>query len=182
MAANQTLPLETAGSKVTFVGDAFLHTFQGEAKDIRGSAELNTDATPPVQKATLTFKTTALTTFNDDRDKNMRDWLKVSVHPQATFSLDKVKLVEGDISQASAQHPARFTVSGVFSLNGVKQAISGEALGWRDKNRLVVSGDTVIDTLNYGLPQVRKAFLTVGTNVKTHYQFAFTLPAEFAAK
>lgn len=182
MAAGQTLPLDSKASSLTFAGDAFMHTFHGEARNFTGNAVLEAGATPPVQKATLHFKTAALTTFNNDRDKKMWEWLKIDTHPDATFALEKVKLIEGDAEKADASHPARFQVTGTLTLNGVQQSITGSAQGWRDKDRLVVSGSTVIDTLKYGLPQIRQALLTVGTNVKTSYRFTFVLPAEFAAK
>jgi polyisoprenoid-binding protein YceI len=167
---------------LTFVGTSFLHDFHGEARDFSGSADLDPAATPPVQKAALHFKTASLTTFNKTRDQKMRDWLKIETHPEATFSLESVKLVEGDIQHASASHPAKFQVSGDLTLNGTKQPISGSAIGWREKDRLVVTGETVIDTLKYGLPQIREAVMTVGTNVKTSYRFSFVLPAEYSAK
>jgi len=179
--AARYLPLDPKGSSLTFVGDAFMHTFNGEAKEFTGNATLDPDATPPVQKANLRFKTAALTTFNDKRDKNMRDWLKIEVHPDVTFALESVKLVDGDSKQADAQHPARFTVSGTLTLNGVKQPFGGAALGWRDKDRLLVSGDAVVDTAKFGLPQIKQAFLTVGTKVKTAYRFSFVLPQGYAA-
>jgi hypothetical protein len=47
---------------------------------------------------------------------------------------------------------------------------------------LIVTGETVVDTLKYGLPQIREAFMTVGTNVKTSYRFTFILPPEYVVK
>ncbi|HSI15714.1 MAG TPA: YceI family protein [Chthoniobacter sp.] len=179
--AGQNLPLDAKGSSLTFVGDATLHTFKGEAKEFSGSATVDADAIPPVQKASLRFKTASLTTFNDKRDQNMRNWLKIEVHPDVTFTLESVKLVEGDSKQADAQHPARFTVNGTLTLNGLKQPFGGAALGWRDKDRLIVSGDAVVDTSKFGLPQIKQAFLTVGTQVKTSYRFSFILPPGYAA-
>jgi hypothetical protein len=135
-----------------------------------------------VQKATLHFKTASLTTFNKGRDQKMRDWLKIDAHPEATFSLENVKLVEGDVQHAVAANPAKFQVSGELTLNGAKQPISGSALGWREKDRLIVTGEAVVDTLKSGLPQIREAFMTVGTKVKTSYRFSFVLPVEFSVK
>jgi polyisoprenoid-binding protein YceI len=182
LAESINLPLDPKGSSLKFVGDSFLHSFHGEARDFTGAAQLDSSATPPVQSATLHFRTAALTTFHNGRDQKMREWLKVTAHPDATFTLESVKLIEGDIQKADPQHPARFNVSGTFDLNGVKQPIGGTALGWRERDRLIVSGETTIDTLKHGLPQIREAFMTVGTNVKTTYRFSFTLPAEFALK
>jgi len=177
-----TLPLDPKGSSLTFVGDSFLHSFHGEAKDISGSAELDPAATPPVKRATLHFKTAALTTFHNARDQKMRDWMQVNVHPDITYTLDSVKLVEGSIEKADARHPAKFEVSGELNLNGLKQRAGGAALGWRDGTHLIVSGDAAVDTLKHGLPQIREAIMTVGTVVKTSYRFSFVLPPEFALK
>lgn len=176
------LPLDAKGTSVTFFGESFLHDFHGEAKEVSGSAELNPDATPPVQKAALHFETTRLTTFEAARDKKMWSWLKVDAHPAAEFSLDSVKLLGGDCKAADAQHPASFSVAGSFTLNGLKRPMSGTASGWREKGRLIVAGETTIDTLQYGLPQIREMFMTVGTNVKVSYRLSFTLPPEYAAK
>ena len=182
IARAETLPLDPKGSTLTFFGESFLHNFHGEAKEFTGSAELDPSATPPVQKATLHFKTAALTTFNNSRDQKMRDWLQINAHPDATFALESVKLTEGDIQKADANHPAKFAVSGTLTLNGVKQPIGGAATGWREKDRLIVSGETVIDTLKHALPQIREAFMTVATNVKTTYRFSFVLPPGYAVK
>jgi len=73
-------------------------------------------------------------------------------------------------------------VSGTLTLNGVKQPTGGSALGWRERDRLIVSGETTVDTLKHGLPQIREAFMTVGTDVKTTYRFSFILPSAFTVK
>ena len=69
--SGQTLPLDGKASSLAFVGDAFLHSFHGEARNFTGSATLESGANPPVQKATLHFKTAALTTFHNGRDQKM---------------------------------------------------------------------------------------------------------------
>lgn len=180
--AEELLNLDSKASSLTFVGDSFLHSFHGEARDISGNATLDPSATPPVQRATLRFKTAALTTFHDGRDKKMREWLKIDAHPDAVFTLENVNLLDGDVQKADRSHPAKFAVKGTLTLNGMKQPLSGNALGWRDKDRLTVTGEMVLDTLKYGLPQIREAFMTVSTNVKTNYRFTFILPQDLALK
>jgi|GEM_PF-1976945 len=177
-----TLPLDTKGSSLKFFCESFMHDFHGEAKEFSGSALVAPDAVPPIQKATLRFKTAKLTTFVKDRDAKMYDWLKVSVNPDAIFELKSVRQSSGDFKAADAQHPAQFTIAGTLTLNGVKQNIEGAANGWREKDRLIVTGETVVDTLQYKLPQVRMLVLTVGTNVKTVYTFSFVLPETYAKK
>jgi polyisoprenoid-binding protein YceI len=181
-AGQTTLPLDPKGSSLTFVGKSLLHNFHGEAKEFSGSAALDPQAVPPVQTAHLDFKTTKLTTFIGARDKKMREWMHVDVHSDAIFELRAVRPVSGDWQKAGAAHPAEFKVSGAFTLNGVMQPVSGRAKGWREKDRLIVAGDTVVDTLKFGLPQIRVAFITVETNVATSYRFSFVLPPDYAMK
>jgi polyisoprenoid-binding protein YceI len=183
MAADTSkLPLDRKGSFVKFVGESFLHNFHGEAKEFSGDAALDPSANPPVQRAALRFAETKLTTFHEGRDKKMFEWLNVNAHPDASFALEKVQLTAGDFKAADAQHPASFAVAGSFTFNGVKQPLSGAAKGWRDKNHLVILGEATVDTLKFALPQIREAFMTVGTNIKVTYQFSFVLPPEYAMK
>ena len=171
----ESLPLDAKASSLTFVGSAFLHDFRGEAKEMTGSAELDESATPPIQRAALQFRVAALTTFRDDRDKKMREWLKVELHPVATFRLESVRVVSGNYRDARAANPASFEVRGSLSLNGVTRPISGQARGWREGGRVVVAGDAVVNTPDFGLPQIREMLMTVGPNVKTSYRFVFLL-------
>lgn len=181
-AFGETLQLDPKGSSLTFIGEAFLHNFHGEAKEFTGSAEVEKDAVPPIQRATLHFKTAALTTFSEQRDQNMRNWLNIKVHPDATFQLESVKVLSGDYKTASPSQPAKFEVHGTLTLNGVKQPLSGAAQGWREKERLIVAGETTVDTSRHGLPQIRETILTVGKNVKTAYRFSFVLPPDYSGK
>jgi len=180
--AGELFPVDPQDSFVKFFGESLLHNFHGEAKAITGGAELDLNATPPIQKASLEFKTAALSTFNDARDVKMKEWLHIDVHPNATFSLDSVKPLAGDYKTADKQHPAQFTVAGTLTLNGKKQPLIGTALGWRETNRLIVTGDANVDTLKYGLPQIRMAVITVSTNVKTSYRLSFLLPVKYSPK
>jgi len=180
--AAKTLPLETAESSFKFTGKSFMHSFQGQAKDISGSAAVSSSAQPFVQNARLVFKTAELTTFNKDRDGKMKDWMHVDAHPEIIFRLEKVAPVSGDYQTATAAAPATFRVSGVLSMNGVDQPISEEATGWREKNHLIVTGQTVINTLKFGLPQIRLAVITVATDVKGEYRFSFSLPQDLSLK
>jgi polyisoprenoid-binding protein YceI len=182
-AYGETLPLDPKGSSLTFTGESFLHNFHGEAKEFTGNATFDRDAIPPIQRATLHFKTAALTTFHQERDQTMRNWLNIKVHPDVTFQLEAVKVISGDYKTASPAEPAKFAVSGTLTLNGVKQSLSGTAQGWREKDRIIVAGETTVDTLKHGLPQIRQAVvLTVGTKVRTAFHFSFVLPPDYDAK
>ena len=179
-AHGETLPLDPKGSSLTFAGEAFLHNFRGEAKEFDGSAVLEREAVPPIQRATLHFKMAALTTFHEQRDQNMRTWLNIKAYPEAAFQLERVKVLTGDYKTASPAQPAKFAVFGTLTLNGVKQPLSGTAQGWRENDRVIVAGETTVDTMKHGLPQIREMVLTVGRNVKTTFRFSFILPSDYA--
>src|SRR5208282_4297195 len=86
--ADQALPLDPADSSFHFTGDSFLHSFHGEAKGITGSAVVNLSAAPPIQTAKLAFRTAELTTFNEQRDEKMKQWMQVGIHPEVDFVLE----------------------------------------------------------------------------------------------
>ena len=173
-ASAKSLRIDTKDSSLTFTGDATLHKFHGEAVEFTGSAELTGNAVQPIRNATLHFSTASITTFNRERDRNMREWLNVKLHPRATFRLESAKLLSGDFKSATSVRPAGLAVSGAFTLNGVTRTISGSALAWRQGNGVIVTGRITVDTLNYGLPQIKQALvMTVGTKVKIAYRFSF---------
>ncbi len=179
-AHGETFPLDPKGSSLSFTGEAFLHNFHGEAKEFEGNAVLDREAVPPIQRATLHFKMAALTTFHEQRDQNMRTWLNIKLHPEATFQLESVKVLAGDYKTAGPAQPAKFAVIGTLTLNGVKQPLSGIAQGWRENDRVIVAGETTVDTMNYGLPQIKEMVLTVGRNVQIAFRFSFVLPSDYA--
>ncbi len=84
--AETELSLDPKSSSLKFVGESFMHDFHGEAKQFSGSAQWDPAAKPPIQKAVLHIKTASLTTFHEERDKKMDDWLNIKVHPNALLS------------------------------------------------------------------------------------------------
>ncbi|MDD4932352.1 MAG: YceI family protein [Methylacidiphilaceae bacterium] len=171
-----SLPVDSSKSYVKFVGDSFLHDFHGAETQITGSADWDAAATPSIQRATLVFPIAGLTTFHKKRDEEMFHWIHAKLHPQASFRCEGIRVLSGNCSTATAQTPAHVSVSGAFDLNGVRHPLNGNALWWQEGNRILVSGKTNVDTLQFGLPQIKKAFMTVGTTVPIEYQFAFVLP------
>lgn len=177
-AGGQDLALDRAQSSLTFVGQAFLHSFRGEAREMSGSARFTPGAAVPVQKATLHFPIRALTTFQATRDAKMLEWLEAGAQPEAVFALESVRLLEGKPTQASAAQPARFAVEGALTLHGSRRPVSGTARGWREKDRLVVAGEVTLDTQTFGLPRIRTLMMTVDPKVRVSYRLSFILPAD----
>jgi polyisoprenoid-binding protein YceI len=163
------VPLDVTTSTLKFTGHAFLH-------DFHGTAQVDPALTVPVQGAVIEIAAGKMTTFIDARDRNMRTWLKVDANPAIKFELTSVRLVQGDAAHATKEHPATFAVAGTFTLNQTPKPLTATATGWREGNRLVIDGTTVIDTTAYGLPIVQTLFLTVDKNVDVAFHLEYALP------
>jgi len=172
------VPLDAKQSTLKFTGHAFLHDFDGEAKEFSGSAQVNAQAPEFVVDAKINIAAAKLTTFVDARDRNMFKWLQVDVNPDISFQLNKVKLLKGDSFSATEDHPAQFAVSGVFTLNKVPKPLEAQATAWRKGAFLVVTGKTKIDTTEHGLPIVQQLFMTVDKEVDIAFHLVFDLPPE----
>ena len=165
--------LDEQASTLKFTGHAFLHDFQGEAKEFRGAAQIDPALPELVRGATITISAAKMTTFEDARDHNMVTWLNVSTNPDITFELTKVIPLTGDLEHATKEHPAQFTVRGTFTLNKVGKPLETTASAWRDGKKLIVEGTTQIDTEDHGLPVVRTLFLTVDRQVDIAFHLVF---------
>jgi polyisoprenoid-binding protein YceI len=169
-------PLDLKQSSLKFTGHAFLHDFDGAAKDFQGSAQIDPAQPTLVRGAHLDFPAAGMTTFEDTRDGNMRDWLHVGTHPEIEFQLTTVLPLKGDPAKATRDNPAQFTVRGTLTLNGTTRPLETTAAGWREGNALVVTGTTRIDTTAYGLPIIKQLFLTVDKEVDIAFHLVFDLP------
>lgn len=170
-------PLEVKQSFLKFTGHAFLHDFDGEAKQFSGSAQLDAHQPEVVLSAKINIQAAKMTTFESTRDRNMLDWLQVKVNPGISFVLTKVERLDGDPARASKDHPARFTVRGNFTLNKTTKPLVTQALlGWREGKWLVVTGTATINTADHGLPEIRQLFMTVDPHVDLAFRLVFVLP------
>lgn len=111
-------PLDLKQSSLKFTGHAFLHDFDGTAKDFQGSAQIDPAKPTLIRSAKIDFPTAGMTTFEDTRDRNMRDWLHVGTHPEIEFQLTTVLPLKGDPARATRDNPVQFTVRGTLTLNG----------------------------------------------------------------
>jgi hypothetical protein len=171
-------PLDVKQSFLKFTGHAFMHDFNGEAKEFSGSARMDSQKPEIVLSARIDIQAAKMTTFESGRDRNMVDWLHVDVNPGISFQLKEVKLVKGDAAGATKDHPAQFTVEGDFTLNKTGKPLETQALGWREGKWLVVTGTTKINTADHGLPEVRQWFMTVDKQVDIAFRLVFDLPPE----
>jgi YceI-like domain len=172
----QEVPLDVKQSSLKFTGHAFLHDFNGEAKEFTGSAKVDAQKPQLVSSARIDIAAAKMTTFESGRDHNMFDWLHVHAIPGISFELTHVLSMDGEAARATKDHPAKFLVSGKFTLNKVVKTLETQAFGWREGKWLVVIGKTQVDTTDYGLPIIKQYFLTVDKEVDIDFHLVFDLP------
>ncbi len=176
------IPLVPAESAIRFTGHATLHNFDGEARASRGAAEFDPQTPEAISGATLVVRAADLTTFQATRDRNMRNWLEVEKFPEIRFELSRVRVQQGQPRAATEAQPASFKVSGKLTLHNVTRPLEADVKGWRAGRKLVVQGETGVDTTAYGLPIIRQFVLTVDPKVDLHVRLVFELPAAFGER
>jgi len=134
-----------------------------------------------VQSAKLRFKTTALTTFQAERGPEHARLAESQRASRRHLLLENVKVLEGECAKSRRPASGEVQVSGTLVLNGVKQPLGGSALGWRENDRLIVTAKQSC-TLQYGLPQVRKAFHDGRHAGQDALPVSFILPPDYALK
>ncbi len=156
-----------------------MHDFDGEAKDFSGIAQANQQRPEIIVSAAIEIQAAKMTTFESARDRNMLEWLHVDLNPGISFHLKSVKLVKGDPATATKDHPAQFTVAGDLNLNKVTKPLETSVLGWREVNRLIVTGTSKVNTADHGLPIIKQLFMTVDKEVDIAFHLVFDLPPEW---
>lgn len=157
-AAPQKIQVDHAASKVGFVAKATMHSFEGwiETWDLELSVPEGADL-PDV----VVFKGNGatMTTDHTKRDAEMHHWME---H-------DKLPDVEFRLTRFSGTATAR-VAEGDLILHGVTVPISFPITMTREGAKLTVTGDVVVDTAKFGLPQFRKfGMLSVATEVKVSF-------------
>jgi len=92
--------LDATASSLKFTGHAFMDDFTGAATVFRGTAQIDRQAPQVVTSAKIVIGSANLTTFQNARDKNMRDWLEVKTNPEIVFMLQKVTPIKVDSDPA----------------------------------------------------------------------------------
>jgi polyisoprenoid-binding protein YceI len=172
------VPLDVKQSFLKFTGHAFMHDFNGEAKEFSGNAQIDSQNPEVVLSAKIDIQAAKMTTFESARDRNMFDWLHVDANPGISFQLTRVIPMQGNPVDATKDHPSQFTVIGNFTLNKTTKPLQTQALGWREGKWLMVTGITEIDTADHGLPIIKQFFMTVDRLVDVAFRLVFDLPAE----
>jgi polyisoprenoid-binding protein YceI len=171
-------PLNAKQSFLKFTGHAFMHDFNGEAKEFSGSSQIDSSKPEIVLNAKIAIQAANMTTFENARDQNMFQWLHVDAIPGISFELTHVISMDGKAATATKDHPSKFLVSGDFTLNKITKPLQTRVSGWREGKWLVVTGVTQIDTAEHGLPIIKQYFMTVDKEVDIAFRLVFDLPPE----
>jgi polyisoprenoid-binding protein YceI len=177
----QEVPLDLKQSSLKFTGHAFLHDFNGEAKEFTGSAKVDPQKPELVTGAHIDIAAAKMTTFESGRDRNMFEWLHVDAIPEISFELTGVRSMDGRAATATKDHPAQFLVSGNFTLNKVTKPLQTQVFAWREGTWLVITGKTQVDTAGHGLPIIKQYFMTVDKGVDIDFHLVFDLPPDLQA-
>lgn len=172
----QDIPLDSKLSSLKFTGHAFLHDFNGEAKEFAGCATVDVQKPEFVANAKIEIVAAKMTTFEPRRDANMYAWLHAGATPGISFELTRVLSMDGKAATGGKEHPAKFLVFGNFSLNKVAKPLETQVSVWRDGKYLMVTGTTGIDTAAHGLPIIKQYFMTVDKEVDIAFHLVFDLP------
>jgi len=172
----QEVSLDAKLSSLKFTGHAFLHDFNVEAKEFSGSAKLDVQKPELVAGAKIGIAAAKMTTFESGRDKNMYAWMHFDTVPGISFELTRVLSMDGKAATATKDHPAKFLVTGKFTLNKVTKPLEAEVLAWRDGKYLTVTGTTQVDTTTHDLPIIKQYFMTVDKDVDIDFHLVFDLP------
>jgi polyisoprenoid-binding protein YceI len=139
-AAELTVKLDPAATKISFTLDAVMHTVHGTAKAKGG--EVKFDPATGAASGRFVADATSAETGSEGRDKDMHEKvLESAKFPEISFELERV---EGGFLAQGVSNP---TLKGKLTIHGASHAVSIPA-------RVEVSGGTIKATLTFKVPYV----------------------------
>lgn len=157
-AAERLLTIDPVQSRIEFGVKATMGSFVGVLSAYE--AQITIDEAVAVKSAALTFKFSELTTGEEKRDRHMHEWQDSSAHPDCRFELTRLT------SQADGSHLAE----GNFTLHGLTRPLSFPVRITTEGQRLILDGEAVVNTVDFGLPIIRK-FLALKVNPEVVVRF-----------
>lgn len=145
-AAPSTLDLK---GQVKFISDAPGERIVGTAE---GAGALTLDpADPKSLKGALTVPVAGMKTGNDIRDEHLRSatWLDAAQHPEISFTLESVEVVEQ--KEKGAIKLAKLKVKGKFKLHGVETPLDAPATLKSKGDKFKLSTEFQIKLADYSI-------------------------------
>jgi polyisoprenoid-binding protein YceI len=167
LAADVSLPIDKAQSRIEFAVKATVDSFTGQLTDFQPDVRLDPKE-GRIISASVRFRLADLRTGKPDRDRQMLDWAKAPAHPDAGF-----RLTELAPATVAGQHVAR----GVFTFHGVEQPLEFPVSINLDGGHCAIDGEVTLDTRTHALPVIRKfAVLKVDPLVRVRFHLQASLP------
>ncbi len=140
------------------------HTFTSVAKEYSYDIDIDPESLE-VSKAVFSFKFSDLDSNKAKRDKKMRNWMDVSAHPEAKFTL---KEVEDRAGQKIGK--------GSFFMHGVSKDIEIPFSVTRDGDNVILDGEVTFSYEDWDLEIIRLFyFLTVNPNITPRFHLVGVL-------
>lgn len=163
-AAQETLKIDRARSFIDVDVNATVGSFTGRLERYVATLALAPDG--KVRTARLEFRFADLRTGDADRDARMLAWLGGG-EPAGTYELGVLALAPDGQGQAS----------GRLSFHGQNRRVEFPVLVTRTEETLTVTGETTIDTRQWGLPPLRHRFVVkVDPEVRIRFRLTAPLP------
>jgi len=154
------LVLDEQRSFINFTVDALAHEVAGHVISFEAEMDFPHNTAFP-ESVQIRFKVTQLTTDHDERDTQMLNWLEAEKFPDAVFKLD---FWEGSGSTRIAY--------GSLTLHGVTRSVDIPVTLSTLGPRIILTGETAINTRDFRLPKVRRAMVV---SVSPTVEISFTL-------
>lgn len=139
------------------------HTFTSVAKDYQYDIQIEPGKLS-LDKAIFSFKFEDLDSDNSKRDKKMRNWMEIGIHPKARFELGEV--VEG---------PGELIGKGTYFMHGIEVEIEVPFSINRDGDIVTIDGTAEFNYEDWDLEIIKLFIFTVKPELKVHFHLEGSL-------
>lgn len=140
-------------SRIDIDVQATIGSFTGNLADYDAEIRYHPDSSE-VRSAQIRFRFADVTTGEEKRDHHMHVWQETETFPHGRFVLGQLKPPDAN---------GQVMAVGELTLHGQTRKIEFPVSILMENRTVVIDGEAVIDTQNYGLPIIRK-FLALKVN------------------
>jgi polyisoprenoid-binding protein YceI len=133
------------------------HSFTNFLTDYEYDIEIDPESLT-VSRAVFEFNFANLDSKEEKRDKKMKDWMDIAVHPSARFEMKNVIMRDGATIG-----------SGTFFMHGVSREIEVPFSVKRDGDSVVMDGTAEFDYMDWDLKKVRLFIFSVNPELKIRF-------------
>lgn len=148
-------------NNVTFTLDAPLESISGYANGVSGTVTLD-PATPHEATGKIVVDAKSLTVPNPVMQEHMlgADWLDTTTHPEITFAIKSINVLENSGSEGNAEVTGDFTLKGVTKeitapakVTHLPDRLADRSNGQMEGDLLVIRSDFTIKRGDFGIKE-----------------------------